>query len=145
MHEARFASAPTDEMGLDADRMEEVILREHPRLLYTIPNFQNPTGITQSAERRRKVYELALRYGMVIIEDDPYRKLRYAGVDIPPIKALDSEGVVLYVSTVSKTITPGLRIGWVAGPEPVIRKLAVAKQAADLPVPISTNALSTGI
>jgi 2-aminoadipate transaminase len=128
----RFASAPTDESGLDPDGMEEVIRRERPKLLYTIPNFQNPSGVTLVAERRRRVYELALNYGIIIVEDDPYGKLRYAGVDIPAIKSLDEEGIALYVSTVSKTVTPGLRIGWVAGPDAVIRKLVVAKQAADL-------------
>jgi 2-aminoadipate transaminase len=131
-YEVRFASAPTDESGLDPDGMEEVIRRERPKLLYTIPNFQNPSGVTLVAERRRRVYELALNYGIIIVEDDPYGKLRYAGVDIPAIKSLDEEGIALYVSTVSKTVTPGLRIGWVAGPDAVIRKLVVAKQAADL-------------
>lgn len=131
-YEVRFAPAPTDESGLDPDRMEEVLRRDRPKLLYTIPNFQNPTGITLAAERRRKIYELAAQYGMVIVEDDPYGKLRYAGSDIPPVKSFDQDGIVLYVSTVSKTITPGLRIGWVVGPEAVLRKLVIAKQAADL-------------
>jgi len=131
-YEVRFASAPTDEQGLETGRLEEIICRERPKLLYTIPNFQNPTGVTQSAERRARVCELAARYGMMVVEDDPYGKLRYAGADIPPIKSHDRDGIVLYVSTVSKIVTPGMRIGWIAAPEPVLRKLTVAKQAADL-------------
>lgn len=131
-YQVRFASAPTDDLGLDPDAMEEVIRRERPKLLYTIPNFQNPSGVTQSAERRARVYELAARYGLLVVEDDPYGKLRYAGQDIAPIKSHDRTGNVLYVSTVSKTVTPGLRVGWVVAPEPVLRQLTVAKQAADL-------------
>jgi 2-aminoadipate transaminase len=131
-YEARFASVPTDELGLIPDGLEEAIVRERPKLLYTIPNFQNPTGITLAQERRQIIYELALRHGVVIVEDDPYGKLRYAGAEIPPIKSMDEKGIVLYVSTVSKTITPGLRIGWVAGPEAVLRSLAIAKQAVCL-------------
>lgn len=131
-YEVRFASVPTDDSGLDTCRLEEVILREHPKLIYTIPNFQNPTGVTMSAERRIALYEIAARHGVLVIEDDPYGKLRYAGVDIPPIKSLDQEGIVLYVSTVSKTVTPGLRVGWIVAAEPALRKLVVAKQATDL-------------
>jgi 2-aminoadipate transaminase len=131
-YEVRFASVPTDELGLDTSRLEEVILRERPKLLYTIPNFQNPTGITQSAERRRQLYEISVRHGVIVVEDDPYGKLRYAGVDIPPVKSLDREGIVLYVSTVSKTVTPGLRIGWIVAAEAALRKLVIAKQATDL-------------
>jgi 2-aminoadipate transaminase len=131
-YEVRFASVPTDDSGLDTSRLEEVILREHPKLLYTIPNFQNPTGVTMSAERRLQLYEIAARHGVVVVEDDPYGKLRYAGVDIPPIKSLDREGIVLYVSTVSKTVTPGLRIGWIVAAESALRKLVIAKQATDL-------------
>jgi 2-aminoadipate transaminase len=123
---------PTDEFGLDTSRLEEVILRERPKLLYTIPNFQNPTGVTQAPERRQQLYELAARHGVIVVEDDPYGKLRYAGVDIPPIKSQDQEGLVLYVSTVSKTVTPGLRIGWIVAAEAALRKLVIAKQATDL-------------
>jgi 2-aminoadipate transaminase len=131
-YEVRFASVPTDEFGLDTSRLEEVILRERPKLLYTIPNFQNPTGVTQAPERRQQLYELAARHGVIVVEDDPYGKLRYAGVDIPPIKSQDQEGLVLYVSTVSKTVTPGLRIGWIVAAEAALRKLVIAKQATDL-------------
>jgi 2-aminoadipate transaminase len=108
------------------------IEREQPKFLYTIPNFQNPTGVTLTAERRKKLYEIAARYGLIVVEDDPYGALRYAGTAIPPVKSLDTEGLVVYHSTISKTIAPGLRIGWVVAGEEIRRKLTIAKQAADL-------------
>ncbi len=131
-YEARFAAVRTDAWGLVPEALEAAIVRERPKLLYVIPNFQNPTGITLAAERRRTIYELAARHGLVVVEDDPYGKLRYRGENIAPIAALDQAGIVLYVSTVSKTITPGLRVGWVAGHEKLLRSLGIAKQAADL-------------
>ena len=131
-YEVRFAAAPTDENGLIPEALPELIERERPKFLYTIPNFQNPTGVTLANERRRQIYELAVRYGLIVLEDDPYGALRYAGQPLPPIKSLDTEGLVIYQSTVSKTIAPGLRVGWVVASEPIRRKLIIAKQAADL-------------
>lgn len=131
-YEVRFAAVPTDEHGLIPEALPELIEREHPKFLYTISNFQNPTGVTLTAERRSKLYEIAARYGLIVIEDDPYGALRYAGEKIAPIKSLDTEGIVIYLSTVSKTIAPGLRIGWVVANEEIRRKLTIAKQAADL-------------
>jgi len=131
-YEARFVSVPTDEHGLIPEALPEYIERERPKFLYTIPNFQNPTGVTLTAERRRKLYQIAVRYGLVIVEDDPYGALRYAGTPSDPVKSLDSEGLVVYLSTVSKIIAPGLRTGWVVGPAEILRKLTIAKQAADL-------------
>ena len=129
---ARFAPVPTDSEGLIPEALPALIERERPKFLYTIPNFQNPTGVTLTAERRRKLYSIAARYGLVVVEDDPYGALRYAGTDIPPVKSLDREGLVIYHSTISKTIAPGLRVGWVVASEPIRRKLTIAKQAADL-------------
>jgi 2-aminoadipate transaminase len=131
-YECRFASVPMDEGGLIPEALPELIEREKPKFLYTIPNFQNPTGVTLTAERRRALYTIAARYGLLVVEDDPYGALRYAGENIPPIKSLDTEGLVLYHSTISKTIAPGLRIGWVVAAEEIRRKLVIAKQAADL-------------
>jgi len=129
---ARFAAAPTDENGLIPEALPELIEREKPKFLYTIPSFQNPTGVTLTAERRRQVYSIAAQYGLIVLEDDPYGALRYAGTPIDPIKSLDTEGIVIYLSTVSKTIAPGLRIGWAVAAEEIRRKLVIAKQAADL-------------
>jgi 2-aminoadipate transaminase len=131
-YEVRFVAVPTDEEGLIPEALPELIEREKPKFLYTIPNFQNPTGVTLSASRRRTLYTIAARYGLTVLEDDPYGALRYTGKAIPPIKSLDTEGLVIYLSTVSKTIAPGLRIGWVVAAEQIYRKLTIAKQAADL-------------
>ncbi len=130
--EARFAAAPTDEQGLIPEALPELIEREKPRFLYTIPNFQNPTGVTLTAERRQTLYSIATRYGLTVVEDDPYGALRYAGKTIPPIKSMDKEGIVIYLSTVSKTIAPGLRVGWLVANDEIRRKLTIVKQAADL-------------
>jgi len=129
---ARFAAVPTDDQGLIPEELPALIEREKPKFLYTIPNFQNPTGVTLTAERRKTLYSIAARYGLVILEDDPYGCLRYAGKAIPPIKSLDTEGLVIYLSTVSKTIAPGLRIGWAVASKEIRGKLTIAKQAADL-------------
>jgi 2-aminoadipate transaminase len=132
VYQARFVAVPTDEFGLIPDALPAIIERERPRFLYTIPNFQNPTGVTLAAERRRTLYSIAAQYGLLILEDDPYGALRYAGTNIPAIKSLDTEGLVIYNSTVSKTIAPGLRIGWtVAAPE-IRRRMTILKQAADI-------------
>ncbi len=130
--EVRFATVPTDDQGLIPEELPALIERERPKFLYTIPNFQNPTGRTLAAERRKTLYSIAARYGLIVIEDDPYGCLRYAGKTIPPIKSLDTEGIVIYLSTVSKIIAPGLRIGWVVAREEIRRKLTIVKQAADL-------------
>jgi len=132
VYEARFVTLPTDEHGLIPDALPAIIARERPKFLYTIPNFQNPTGITLSAERRQRLYAIAAEHGLLIVEDDPYGKLRYSGQEIPSIKSLDDRGQVLYLSTVSKTIAPGLRVGWVVGQKDILRKLTLAKQGADL-------------
>jgi 2-aminoadipate transaminase len=130
--QARFAAVPTDEYGLIPEALPALIERERPKFLYTIPNFQNPSGVTLTAERRRTLYSIAAQYGLIVVEDDPYGELRYAGTPIAPIKSLDTEGLVIYLSTVSKTIAPGLRVGWaVAAPE-IRRKLTSVKQATDL-------------
>jgi len=130
-----------DETGMMTDVLEEA-LRSGPKFIYVLPNFQNPTGVTLSMERRHKVIELADRYGVPIVEDDPYGQLRYEGEHLSSIVALDSQirdpgdrcygGNVIYLSTFSKTLSPGLRLAWVVAPPEVIRKLVNAKQGADL-------------
>lgn len=138
---AEFISVPVDDNGMNTDLLEEA-LRAGPKFIYALPNFQNPSGVTLSLERRRVLIELADRYGVPIVEDDPYGQLRYDGDHLPPIVVMDSQfrddetpcyrGNVIYLSTFSKTLAPGLRLGWVVAPPEVIGKLVQAKQGADL-------------
>lgn len=137
---AEYITVPVDEYGMRTDMLEEA-LRIGPKFIYVLPNFQNPTGTTLPLERRMKLIELADRYGVPIIEDDPYGQLRYEGEDIPSVEILDSRareqngtftGNVIYLSTFSKILAPGLRLAWVVAPDNVIRKLALAKQGTDL-------------
>jgi 2-aminoadipate transaminase len=121
-----------DEEGLIPEAAEELASRYKPKFLYTIPNFQNPTGRTLSLARRKRLYTVAERQGFLIVEDDPYGKLRYRGEAIPPIKSWDEKGIVVSLSTFSKVIAPGIRTGWAVAPTNVREKMVVAKQAADL-------------
>lgn len=138
---AEFITVPTDKDGMITDEMEDA-LRAGPKFIYILPNFQNPSGITLSLERRRHLIELADHYGVPIVEDDPYGQLRYDGTHLPSVVVLDSQfrdngdcnyrGNVIYLSTFSKILAPGLRLAWVIAPPEVIHKLVQAKQGADL-------------
>jgi 2-aminoadipate transaminase len=138
---AEYVTVPFDEDGMITDALEDA-LRTGPKFIYALPNFQNPTGSTLSLERRKKLVELADTYGVPIIEDDPYGQLRYEGEHLTPVVALDSEyrdncdlcyrGNVIYLSTFSKILAPGIRLAWVVAPPEVIRKLVQAKQGTDL-------------
>jgi 2-aminoadipate transaminase len=130
--EARFVPVPTDGQGLIPEALPELIRRHRPKFLYTIPNFQNPTGVTLAAERRPLLARIAAEHALTIVEDDPYGKLRYRGTEIPPVKHWDEAGRVIYASTFSKTIAPGLRLGWVAAPAEEFSRLLILKQASDL-------------
>jgi 2-aminoadipate transaminase len=130
--EPRYAAVRTDAAGMDTDHLEEV-LAGHPdaTMIYTVPDFQNPTGITMSLARRRRLIELANAYGLLVVEDTPYRALRYEGTSLPTLKSLDTQGRVLHLGSFSKILAPGLRLGWaVASPE-ILERLALLKLAAD--------------
>ncbi|MBR4627808.1 MAG: PLP-dependent aminotransferase family protein [Ruminococcus sp.] len=119
--------------GIDLEKLENALKTEpNVKLLYLIPNFQNPTGRTMSLAKRKAVYELACRYDFIILEDDPYGELRFAGENVPTIKSLDTEGRVIYSSTFSKLISSGFRTGYVSAPAPIIQKIVVCKQVADV-------------
>jgi 2-aminoadipate transaminase len=118
--------------GIDLEDLEAKIQAYKPKLLYAIPNFSNPTGKTWPVEKRRAVAELAAKYGFMVIEDDPYGRLRFSGAAIPSIKSFDRADRVVYISSFSKTISPGLRTGFAVGNAAVIRKLAIGKQGSDL-------------
>jgi 2-aminoadipate transaminase len=130
--EARFVPVPTDGQGLIPETLPELIRQHRPKFLYTIPNFQNPTGVTLAAERREKLARIAVEHGLIVVEDDPYGKLRYRGADVLPVKHWDGTGCIIYASTFSKTIAPGLRLGWVVAPSEVLNRLLILKQASDL-------------
>jgi 2-aminoadipate transaminase len=127
---ATVVPVPCDDDGLDPDAAAALAERHRPRLLYTIPTFQNPTGRTLPLDRREALVALARRAGFWLLEDDPYGELRYRGAGLPALAALDDR--VLSLSTLSKIAAPGLRIGWVRAPEPLRAPLTIAKQAADL-------------
>jgi 2-aminoadipate transaminase len=130
---ATVVPVPCDEDGIDPDAAATLAARHAPRLLYTIPTFQNPTGRTLPLERREALVRAAREGGFWLLEDDPYGELRYRGEPLPPLAALDgADAWVLSLSTLSKIAAPGLRIGWVRAPEPLRRPLTIAKQAADL-------------
>lgn len=133
---ARIVPVPGDEHGVDPVALEELVVRERPKLLYTVPTFQNPTGRTLPAERRAAVAAVAARRGLWIVEDDPYGELRYDGDRVPWIAAHPgAEDRTVLLGSFSKVMAPGLRLGWLRVPGELRRACAVAKQAADLHTP----------
>lgn len=141
-YNARLIPMPTDDEGVIVEAAEELIKQHHPKLMYVIPTFQNPTGITLSLERRKALAALAAKYGVVIAEDDPYRDLRYSGEPLPTIQSFDEEGWVVYMSSFSKYIAPGLRVGAAAVRNPLLlRKMVIGKQSADTHSPLLNQAI----
>lgn len=134
-YECEFIDIPMDNDGILMDELEEA-LRTNPKIkfIYVIPDFQNPTGKSWSLERRKQLVELANKYGKVIIEDNPYYELRYSGEPKPAIKSFDTEDRVVFLGTFSKTLAPGLRIGWICAGDEILGKYNLIKQGADLQV-----------
>lgn len=141
-YQAQYVTVPIDDDGLQVAQLEAA-LRSGPKFMYILPNFQNPAGVTLSLTRRYDLIALAEEYGIPIVEDDPYGQLRYEGEHIKPLVVLDSEylgcegdsgytGNVIYTSTFSKTLAPGLRLGWIVAPKDVVFKLVQMKQGTDL-------------
>src|SRR5207248_8609329 len=131
-HDANLVTVGSDEHGMRVDQLERVIRRTRPRLVYVVPTFQNPKGTTLALERREQLARLAAEHGVAVLEDDPYGELRFSGAEVPAVAALDRRAPIIYLSTFSKTLSPGLRIGWgIASPE-TIRAMTVAKQSCDL-------------
>lgn len=131
-YQAKVIEVPLDESGPEPNALEKAFAQGQPKFFYTIPNFQNPTGITMSLHRRRHVLELAQRYSVLIIEDDPYGEIRFRGEPLPSLWSLSAKGSVVHLGTFSKTIAPGLRVGWVLAPVHFISRLVLLKQATDL-------------
>ncbi len=144
--QANFESIPIDDNNMRMDVFEErmkrlVKRRNPPKMVYVLPNFQNPAGVTMPEKNRKRLVDLASEYDFVILEDDPYGELRYVGRDIKPVKSWDDEGRVIYMSTFSKILAPGLRVGWVVAHPDILRKLIIAKQSTD----VCTNVLGQRI
>ena len=118
--------------GINIAELEEKLKKGNVKLVYLIPNFQNPTGNTMSWEKRKAAFELCKKYGAVILEDNPYGDLRFAGEDIKSIKTLDTEGRVIYSGTFSKILSPGIRVGYVCAHKDIVQKIVVCKQVADV-------------
>ncbi len=141
LYQAQLIPVPSDDIGMDMAALEEVFRTEHPKMLYVIPTFQNPTGRTLPLERRKKIAELASKYGVIIAEDDPYRDLRYTGEELPSIKSFDTEGWVAFMGSFSKVISPGLRVGFLCANKALLRKCTIGKQSSD----VHTSLLSQAI
>ena len=132
-YNAKLVGVTVESDGMNTAELEEK-LKANPnaKFIYTIPNFQNPSGVTMSLEKRKRVYELARKYGVLIIEDNPYGDLRYSGEFLPNIKSMDTDGIVIYAGSFSKVISPGMRVAYAIAPKPVFQKLVVCKQGNDV-------------
>ena len=148
-YEADVVQIEMDVDGMRIDLLEETLARldaegRRPKFIYTVPTFQNPAGVTLSAPRRQRLVEIARERELLVLEDNPYGLLRYEGEPLPPLYALDGGVYVLYLGTFSKILSPGIRIGWVVAPPPVLAKINLGKQAADLCTSSLTQQLVEG-
>ncbi|MBQ7096987.1 MAG: PLP-dependent aminotransferase family protein [Clostridia bacterium] len=136
---AELYGVPVQSDGIDTEKLEET-LKAHPnvKLLYTIATFQNPSGITVSLEKRKKILELAEKYDFLIYEDNPYGELRFSGEDVPTFKSMDKNGRVIYFGSFSKILAPGMRLGFTSAPAPLLERMIICKQTED----VHTNVLS---
>lgn len=132
-YNAKLVGVPVESDGISINILEEKLKAEkNVKFIYVIPNFQNPSGVTMSLEKRKAVYDLAKKYGVLILEDNPYGDLRYSGENVPTIKSLDTDGIVIYAGSFSKVISPGMRVGWCVAPAPIVQKMVVCKQGQDV-------------
>lgn len=132
-YECEFVEVPTDDHGMIMEELEKILeATPKARMIYVIPDFQNPTGRTWSVDRRKRLVELAVKYDLPVVEDNPYGELRFEGEIPPSIKSFDTDGRVIFLGTYSKTFCPGLRIGWVCASEEILTKYILVKQGADL-------------
>jgi len=132
-YDCQFAEVPTDDDGMIMEELDKILANtKNVKMIYVIPDFQNPSGRTWSLERRKGLLELASKYELPIVEDNPYGELRFEGERLPSIKSLDNEGRVVFLGTFSKTFCPGLRIGWVCAEQEILNKYILVKQGADL-------------
>lgn len=137
---ARIVSIPCGPEGIDVDRLEATLGRVRAKLLYVVPTYHNPTGSLLSTEKRRRLLAVCAQHGLPVVEDDAYATLRYDGPHVPTLRSLDDHELVLYVSTFSKAIFPGLRVGWLAAPPELVRRLSALRNVIDL----FTNSIAQG-
>jgi len=141
LYQANLVPIASDDEGVIPEEVEKAAKEHHPKLFYVIPNFQNPSGRTLSAERRKAIAQLAKKYGFLVLEDDPYRDLRYEGQHLPTIKEFDEDGYVVYMGSFSKIVSPGLRVGYLVAQQDILRKCAIGKQGTDLHTPNLNQAI----
>ncbi|UCG95399.1 MAG: PLP-dependent aminotransferase family protein [archaeon] len=138
IYQSRFLTVGMDSFGMKTGELEKKLKGLNPKkrkkvkFIYAIPNFHNPAGVTMSPERRKHLVEIAGKYDIPIIEDDPYVELRFSGKDVPSIKSLDKNGLVVYMSTFSKIFAPGMRLGWIVAEKELASKITILKQGTDL-------------
>ncbi len=144
LYQQKLVPVESDEDGVRLDALENAVKATHPKLFYVIPTFQNPTGRTLAAERREPIARMAEKYGFLVLEDDPYRDLRYAGTPLPSVKSYDRSEHVVYMGSFSKIISPGLRVGFMAGNADIVAKCAIGKQGSDLHTANLTQAVVDG-
>lgn len=138
-YQAKLYGVNVESDGIDLCATEEILKSKKIKMIYTIPTFQNPTGITMSIEKRKDLLELAKKYDCLILEDNPYGELRFKGDDVPTIKSMDDEGRVIYVGSFSKTLSPGMRVGFLVGHSALMERIIVVKQANDVHTPLITQ------
>lgn len=139
-YECELVGVEVDSDGMSMDGLEKALKNNSGiKMIYTIPTFQNPTGVTMSLEKRRKMLELAARYNVLILEDNPYGDLRFSGSDVPTLKSLDNEGRVIYAGSFSKILSPGMRLGYIIAAGAVCEKIEILKQVNDVHTPVLTQ------
>lgn len=139
-YESELVGVKVDDDGMNMDELENALKNnDGVKMIYTIPTFQNPTGTTMPLVKRKKMLELASKYDVIILEDNPYGDLRFSGEDVPTIKSLDTEGRVVYAGSFSKILSPGLRLGYIIAPAPLAEKIEMLKQVNDVHTPMLTQ------
>lgn len=139
---AKLVGIPMESDGIDVKQLAKVLDEQRVKFLYTIPNFQNPTGITMSEEKRKEVYALCAAHNTLIIEDNPYGELTFSGEKKPSLKSMDTEGIVIYCGSFSKILAPGIRVGYIVAPKEIVGHMADAKQSNDTHSPMITQVMT---
>ncbi len=139
-YEAELLGVTVEDDGMNMEELEETLKNnEDVKMIYTIPTFQNPTGVTMSLEKRKRLIELANEYDVIVLEDNPYGDLRFKGEDIATLKSLDTEGRVIYAGSFSKILSPGMRLGYIIGAPEILEKIEILKQVNDVHTPVLTQ------